>query len=81
MKTLDAWEDQKDTCDAPDMARVEALIRSRLGGRIQDLHLERTDKGLFVRGRTRTYYAKQLVSHAVMDLMGIPIVANEIEVS
>jgi hypothetical protein len=37
--------------------------------------------GLVIQGRTRTYYAKQLVQHAVMSATTIPILANEIEVS
>lgn len=36
--------------------------------------------GLVLRGRTCTYYAKQLTQHAVMELTEFPILANEIDV-
>jgi hypothetical protein len=39
------------------------------------------DKGLILCGRARTYYAKQRAQHAVMEATGLPILANEIEVS
>jgi len=35
---------------------------------------------LILRGRTRTYYAKQLAQQAVMEATALPIRANEIEV-
>jgi hypothetical protein len=34
-----------------------------------------------LRGRARTYYAKQLAQHAVMQATALPILRNEIEVS
>jgi hypothetical protein len=34
-----------------------------------------------LRGVTRTYYAKQLAQHAVMQLTDLPIHANEIDVT
>jgi hypothetical protein len=38
-------------------------------------------EGVILRGQTHTYYAKQLAQDAVLELGGLPIVANEIEVS
>jgi len=38
-------------------------------------------EGLVLRGRAQTYYAKQLAQHAVVEAAGLPILANEIEVS
>ena len=37
--------------------------------------------GLVLRGRVHTYYAKQLVQHAVMEASSLPIRANEMEVA
>jgi len=33
-----------------------------------------------LQGRTRTYHAKQLAQHAVMEITELPILANEIRV-
>jgi len=33
-----------------------------------------------LRGRAKTYYAKQLAQHAVMEATDLPVLANEIEV-
>jgi hypothetical protein len=34
-----------------------------------------------LQGRASTYHAKQLAQHAAMEILGQPIVANDIEVS
>ncbi len=60
---------------------LEALVQSRLGGQVRDFRLEVTEKGLILRGRAPTYYAKQLAQHAVMQATRLPILANAIEVS
>jgi hypothetical protein len=44
------------------------------------LKLKVRDDGLVLRGHARTYYAKQLAQHAVMEFTKLPIRANEIEV-
>ena len=65
-------------------ARVEQLethAQVRLNGRVRDLRLVVRDQGLVLRGHAHTYYAKQLAQHAVMETSGLPIVANEIEVT
>jgi hypothetical protein len=33
-----------------------------------------------IRGRTQTYYAKQLAQEAIMELTDLPIIANSIQV-
>ena len=63
-----------------DVERLEAQVQSRLGGRVRDLRLLAQDRGLVLRGRAPTYYAKQLAQHAVMTATALPILANEIEV-
>jgi hypothetical protein len=66
--------------DAPEIEQLEARVRSRLSGRVRDFQVLGQDNGLVLKGHTRTYYAKQLAQHAVMDSTEIPILANEIEV-
>lgn len=70
-----------DLTTANGVAEVEAHVQCRLGGRIHDLRLVVTGEGLILRGHAHTYYAKQLAQHAVTEMTGLPIVANEIEVS
>jgi hypothetical protein len=60
--------------------QLEARLKHQLSGRVSDLHLEMDEGGLVLRGRTRTYYAKQLAQHALMQATDLLIVANEIEV-
>lgn len=59
---------------------LESLVQRRLFGRIHDLRVECQIKGVVLRGWTRTYYAKQMAQHVVMDETDWPILANEIEV-
>jgi hypothetical protein len=61
--------------------RIEACVRRRLGGWVRDFQAVVQEHGVVLRGRTRTYYAKQLVQHTAMQVGGLPIVANWIEVS
>ena len=61
--------------------RLEGLLSHRLGSRIHDLRIVHEDAGLVLRGRTATYHAKQVAQHAVMQMSGVPILANEIEVA
>jgi hypothetical protein len=62
------------------LVRIEEQIRRRLSGRVRDFQLVVRDRGLVLRGRSRTYYAKQLAQHAVMETTSLPIRANQIEV-
>ena len=59
---------------------LEAIIQRRLGSRIRDVRVLRLPAGLIIQGRTKTYYAKQLATHAVLELADEPILANDIEV-
>jgi len=60
---------------------LEQHIQSRLNGRVRDLRLSLRDRSLVLEGHARTYHAKQLVQHAVMAAVDVPISANDIEVS
>ena len=61
-------------------ARIERTIRSRAGGRIHDLRVEVSGDDVVVSGRTNTYYAKQIATHAAMDEIRQRTVINSIEV-
>ncbi len=73
-------ETRIDLSTANGVTELEAHIECRLGGQIREFRLVIVDNGLLLRGHARTYYAKQLAQHAVMEATGLPILANEIEV-
>jgi hypothetical protein len=61
--------------------RIESHIESRLCGRILQLHVVCTCELVVLRGRSRTYYAKQLAQEAALDLAdGPPRLDNQIVV-
>lgn len=62
------------------LGELEARVQSRLYGRVRNFRLLHRDDGLVLQGRARTYYAKQLAQHAVLEVTAQPIAANEIEV-
>lgn len=60
---------------------LEALIQRRLLGRtIRRFRVLVEARGLVLQGCAPTFYAKQLAQHAAMEVSGLPILANEIEV-
>jgi hypothetical protein len=59
---------------------LEAALHNRLGGRVSNLQVIVHDAGVVLRGRASTYYAKQLAQHAAMELAGLNVLANDIEV-
>jgi hypothetical protein len=61
--------------------RLEAQVQHQLSGRLLGFRLKRQDEGVILIGRASSYYAKQLAQHAVMRVIDIPILQNEIEVS
>jgi hypothetical protein len=67
-----------DTLDRTE--ELEALVQSRLGGRVRDLRLVVRPNGVILQGRTATYHAKQLAQHAAMEVSGLRVLANDIEV-
>jgi hypothetical protein len=62
------------------LEQAEALLRQWVGGQVWDLRLVIHDRGVILQGRALSYYAKQLAQHAVMRGLGLPVVANDIEV-
>jgi hypothetical protein len=67
-----------DTLDRTE--ELEALVQNRLGGRVRDLRLVVRPNGVILQGRTATYHAKQLAQHAAMEVSGLRVLANDIEV-
>ena len=63
-----------------DQEYVELQLQRRLGGRVRDLRLVMRPGGVILQGRASTYHAKQLAQHAAMEIVGRPILANDIEV-
>jgi hypothetical protein len=68
------------TVALPQPEHLEALLLNRLGGRVRDLRIVVREDGLILQGRAPTYHAKQLAQHAAMEVGGMPILANDIEV-
>ena len=66
---------------AHDAEHLELQLQRRVGSRVRDLRVLRRPSGVVLQGRASTYHAKQLAQHAAMEILGQPIVANEIEVS
>ena len=59
---------------------LETQMQRRMGNRIRDLKVLLFPGGAVLQGRTRTYHAKQLAQHALMEISELPILANDIEV-
>jgi hypothetical protein len=59
---------------------LESQIQRRLGGQVRDLHVLLREDGVILQGRSATYHAKQLAQHAAMELAGVHVLANDIEV-
>ena len=59
---------------------LEGLVQRRLGNRVRDFRLVVRTNGVILQGRASTYHAKQLAQHAAMELVPLPILANDIEV-
>jgi osmotically-inducible protein OsmY len=62
------------------VTELEVHVQCRLGRQLRNFRVMVTDGGVILRGQTHTYYTKQLAQHAVMEVIRLPIVANEIEV-
>jgi hypothetical protein len=67
---------------AQDLAeRLEGYIELKSSGRIRDLHVVCSDDMIIIRGRSRTYHAKQLAQQAALDFTdGDALLTNQIEV-
>lgn len=61
-------------------ADLKRIVNGRLCGRVRGFQLIVESQGLVLRGTARTYYAKQMAQHLVMEATDLPILANAIEV-
>jgi len=61
---------------------VERVVQTRTSGMIHGLHVDAVGKHVVLSGRTSTYYAKQLATHAAMAATDVEDVrlTNDIEV-
>ena len=69
-----------DTTESAELDNLETSLQACLSGRICGLRILLRESGIVLRGLAHTYYAKQLVQHAIMARTTVPIVANEIKV-
>ncbi|QDT66829.1 BON domain-containing protein [Calycomorphotria hydatis] len=61
--------------------RIAETVRLRTGAEITNLHVELASDGIILTGQSRTYYCKQLATHAALDAAGNHPLWNEIEVN
>lgn len=61
-------------------ARIAALVRDQLAGRLLRLRISVRHDGFVLQGRVRSYYVKQLVQEAVRKATDLPIAENAVEV-
>jgi len=66
---------------ASSLETLETYLRHQLQGRNCAISLSLRDDGLVLRGRSHSYYVKQLAQHFLMCRTTLPILANEIEVA
>ena len=59
---------------------IKHRIHSRTHGRVWNLHVEIDGQAVVLRGRTSTYYTKQLAQHGVLEITSDKSVVNDIEV-
>jgi osmotically-inducible protein OsmY len=62
-------------------ARIEKAVWRETGGRVRDLHVEVSRRGVTLRGCCNTYYTKQQAQHAAMAVPGGGQLSNQIEVA
>ena len=75
---------EQDTNAASVVAELDRLAEDaaeKLRGRVAGLRIEPCGAGVVLRGTARSFYAKQLAQHAVMNGIRLSIVRNEIEVT
>ncbi len=66
----------------PEQRRKEAeeAVQRRVGRRVKGLRLEIIERGVILHGQAISYHAKQLAQHAAGQELGLPVVANRIDV-
>lgn len=61
-------------------AQIERIVRSRAGSQIEQLHVEVEGDTIVLSGVARSYYAKQLATHATLNELPDCEVCNSIDV-
>ncbi len=59
---------------------IKHRIHSRTYGRVWNLHVELTGQQVVLRGKTSTYYTKQLAQHGALEIINGQPIVNAIEV-
>ena len=59
---------------------IKHRIHSRTHGRVWNLHVEFSGQFIVLRGRTSTYYTKQLAQHGALEILSDKAILNDIEV-
>ena len=59
---------------------IKHRIHSRTHGRVWNLHVEFNGQAVVLRGRTTTYYTKQLAQHGALEILSGQPLVNDIEV-
>ena len=59
---------------------LEARVQRQLGSRIRDFQIIAARDGLILKGNSTSWYVKQLAKHAVMEVVRMRILSNEIVV-
>jgi hypothetical protein len=80
MENATSMDDGVDTVRHDELERLETYLQSQFGGRVRNFRLMHSGDGIVLLGITRTYYAKQMAQHAVMQATPLPIASNQIEV-
>jgi hypothetical protein len=60
--------------------QAEAILRQRLCGRVRELRVRVSAEGVVLQGASANFYGKQMAQHLAHKLLGLTILANEIEV-
>jgi len=59
---------------------IKHRIHSRTHGRVWNLHVELNAQSVVLRGKTSTYYTKQLAQHGASEIITSQPIVNAIEV-
>lgn len=60
---------------------VEVLLSRCINGRVRNLRVTINDSHVTLRGQACRFYDKQLAQHFAMELIGLPNLVNQIEVT
>jgi hypothetical protein len=60
--------------------RIVSELQRRLGSQVRHFQVLAHSDGLILRGEVRSYYGKQLAQEVVMQIAGLSILANDIDV-